>query len=324
MKIAVLMGGASAEREVSLGTGEALAGALRECRHFVKTFDIKSISRHPERGGGDDVALTDIISEILKFDVVFLGLHGGFGENGGIQSLLEDIGIPYTGSGPLSSAIAMDKVISKKLFNVSGIRTPAWISLGTSDGADPVAISRKIEIPFGFPCVVKPADQGSTVGVSIIADSDGLARGLKEAFSYSDEVVIEEYIEGREITVAILGDKPLPVVEIIPKHGIYDYQCKYTEGMSEYVVPAEIPPEIGEEAKSQAVMAFKVLRCRDYARVDFRLGVSGKTFCLEVNSLPGMTSTSLVPKAARASGIDFPELADSIVRIALERSQEKG
>ena len=317
------MGGSSAERSVSLSTGEAVAAALRERGHSVETFDIRSISRHCSEGGRDGLALTDIVPEILRFDVVFLGLHGGFGENGAIQSFLEDVGLPYTGSGPLSSAIAMDKIISKKLFEAFGVRTAPWISVGASDGAGPAEMARTIDIPFGFPCVVKPADQGSTVGVSIVPDRDGLAGALEEAFSYSERAVIERYIPGREITAAILGAEPLPLVEIIPKHGIYDYECKYTKGMSEYVVPAPVPPEIEAETKIQAVMAFKALGCRDYARVDFRLSASGESFCLEVNSLPGMTDTSLVPKAARAAGIEFPDLVDRIVRMALGRSRRK-
>ena len=352
MKVVVLMGGRSAEREVSLATGRGIAHALESIGHEVIQIDAapgeRSLpvewkvldkgtgeARKKEKPGGSLFPVSSVEdSEREKLspapllpcspaggwergaDLVFLALHGGFGENGGIQALLEMMGMPYTGSGPLASAMAMDKDVSKRLFREAGVRTAPWFLVGREDDVEVVA--ERIAGAFGFPCVVKPNDQGSTVGLSIVNRAGDLRDAMEGASEYSEEILIERYIPGRELTVAILGDEALPVVEIHPRHGVYDYECKYTKGMSAYTVPAEIPEEVEREIKFQALKAFRALKCKGYGRVDFRFDPEEGLFCLEVNSLPGMTETSLVPKAARAAGLSFEQLVQRIMELALE------
>ena len=249
-------------------------------------------------------------------EMVFLGLHGKTCEDGLVQSLLELRGIKYTGSGVLSSSLAMDKSMSKILFQHYDIPTPKWLVADKKTVTS--ELIKQIKENIGLPFVVKPNDQGSTVGLSICDNYSELNEALHLALSLSDKAVIEEFIAGRELTVGVLDGQVLPPLEIRPKHNLYDYQCKYTSGMSEYIVPAEIPAEITEGMKEAALKAFNALSCKGYGRADFRLAEDKKFYCLEMNTLPGMTSTSLVPKMAKAVGISFEELIEKIIFAALK------
>ena len=309
MKIAVLMGGTSPEAEVSRKSGTAIAEGLRQMGHDVEVFDWE-----------EDRVVAEI-DTLRPFDVIFIGYHGGAGENGKVQAALDLAGLKYTGSNYVASALGMNKILSKILFEHHGIPTADWIGVEPQLGAEKIlelAMNRGIE----FPMVVKPASQGSTVGVTIAHTAEEFRRGIDTAAKYDDNIIVERYIPGREVTVSILGGLPLPVIEIIPVDGFYDYEHKYTRGKSRYVCPAEIEDEIAEELKSAAVEAYRALGCRHYARVDFRLAPDGKFYCLEVNTLPGMTELSLVPMAARAVGIEFPELVHKIATMAYEGRNE--
>lgn len=333
MKITVLMGGTSAERDVSLASGLRIAAALRERGHDVVTLDTargtltakdekqmlaKGNVVKKEPPSQEDLArmASETLPQMLRAlplleeaDVVFMGLHGGYGEDGTIQALLDMAGIRYTGSGHMASAIAMDKDVSKHLFRRAGVQTANW------------AMAKRNEPPEDqlrgllLPVVVKPSKQGSTVGLSIVKRREELGAAITEAFLYDDEVMIEQFVPGRELTVGVLGDDTLPVGEIIPKHEIYDYECKYTPGMAEEVFPAHISSDRAREAQELSRRAFQALKLRGCARIDFRMTEDGSLFCLEANTLPGMTQTSLIPQAAAAAGISFPELCE---RIALE------
>jgi D-alanine-D-alanine ligase len=252
-------------------------------------------------------------------DVVFIGLHGGQGEDGTIQALLDLTGVPYTGSGHLASALAMDKDLAKHLFRAAGVATPDWrlIRLGDSDTwRTPDYIDATISA-LGLPVIVKPSKQGSTVGLTLVKGRDALVPAIVEAFRHDDEVMIEQFIAGRELTVGILGDEALPVGEIIPKHEIYDYECKYTAGMAQEIFPAPITTEQRERAQELAQRAFRALKLSGCARIDFRMTDEGTLYCLEANTLPGMTVLSLIPQAAAAAGISFPELCERIVQWAV-------
>jgi D-alanine-D-alanine ligase len=326
-KIALFLGGTSPEKEVSKSTAKSIYAALQNLGHDV-------ILINPAYGKNQPENIEDFFSEkeyaeisnenyvevvnsniMNGIELVFLALHGKWGEDGTIQALLELKGIKYTGSKVLASAISIDKEMSKILFNHYGIQTPKWLSL-TKPHMNMEELNSKIKMELGFPCVIKPNDQGSTVGVTICKEEKETAAALELAFKYSGKVIIEEYIAGREMTVAILEDKALPALEIKPKHQMYDYESKYTSGMSEYFVPADVPEKVFKNLQEQALSAFKALGCEVYARVDFRLSEDNESYCLEVNTLPGMTSTSLVPKMAKAVGISFRELIDKIVRLS--------
>jgi len=245
-----------------------------------------------------------------KADVLFLALHGGQGEDGTLQALLDLTGVPYTGSGHLASALAMDKDLSKRLFRAAGVPTPNWLMAPVTP--------EQVDATLGFPVIVKPSKQGSTVGLSIVRTPAELQAAVDEAFEHDDEVMVEEFIAGRELTVAILGEEALPVGEIIPKHEIYDYECKYTPGMADERFPAELTKEETVRVQDDARRAFRALKLGGCARIDFRMASDGTFYCLEANTLPGMTQTSLIPQAAAAAGISFPELCDRIVQLAVE------
>jgi D-alanine-D-alanine ligase len=251
-----------------------------------------------------------------NIDLVFLALHGRWGEDGMIQSLLDLKGIKYTGSGVLSSTIAMDKDFSKTIFQKNYVNTPSWVTIDKKFNRDEIIRIINSELPY--PVVIKPNEQGSTGGLSIAKKDEEVFKAIETAFRYSDLIVVEEYIPGREMTVAILEDKPLPVLEIIPKSGFYDYESKYTSGMSEYIVPADVTKDVFDKMQQQAITAFRSLRCNVYGRVDFRINEENIPFCLEVNTLPGMTETSLVPKMAKAVGISFEDLIERIIRNSLD------
>ncbi|MEO8233277.1 MAG: D-alanine--D-alanine ligase [Ignavibacteriota bacterium] len=329
LKVLLLLGGTSPEREVSKSTGKSVYQALINLGYEVIMLD-------PAYGINQPLEIEEYFSEqdyteisnenyldavnlisAEQIDVAFLALHGKYGEDGTIQLLLELKGIKYTGSKVLSSAIAMDKIMSKILFEEYLVPTPEYFHFKNGKHTTE-EINNKIEKQFGYPAVVKPNDQGSTVGLTICKSSDQLTEAIRNAFEYSDRILVEEYIPGRELTVAVIDDTALPVLEIRPKHGIYDYECKYTSGMSEYIVPAEIPDEVAKELQEIAVQACKSLRCEVYARVDFRLSPENKAYVLEVNTLPGMTSLSLVPKMAKAVGISFEQLVEKIITLSLK------
>jgi D-alanine-D-alanine ligase len=340
VKVAVLMGGASAERDVSLATGREIARALQARAHQVVAIDAAGgrpipltgsevpsppgIGTKPPSHGelvrlesGSLVRRLEDVPELGDTEVVFVALHGGAGEDGRVQALLDLVGIPYTGSGPLGSALAMDKLVTKELFVSAGIPTPPWL-------VAPVTEADVEEALGGFPVVAKPSHEGSTVGVSVVRDPADLGTAIEAAGRFQGPVLIERFIPGRELAVGVLGDEALPIVEIRPKHEIYDYECKYTKGMSEYEVPAPIDDTLAREVQDLAVRAHRVLRLSAYSRVDFRLDERGAPWCLEANSLPGMTATSLLPKAARAIGVSFEELCDRIVQLALEKGHPPG
>jgi D-alanine-D-alanine ligase len=319
MKIVVLVGGLSAEREVSLASGKEISGALGEIGHEVVEIDVRDALDASDYAGTDDNrALTDFVSngDLASAQLVFIALHGGAGEDGTVQALLDIMGKPYTGSGMFASALCMDKIQSKRLFEHSGIPTPAWRAVRHS----PVkGVEAAVSELGGLPVVTKPRNQGSTIGVSVVREERQLARAVEEVLKYSSDILVEEYIDGKEITVAILGDEPLPVVEIAPESGFYDYESKYTKGKSNYIVPAEIAETVAIETQEIAMRAYRLMGCADFGRADFRLSKENKPYCLEVNTIPGMTETSLVPMAARATGMEFPELLDNICRFALSR-----
>lgn len=304
MRIALLLGGPSSEREVSLKTGAAVARVLEEEGLDVVKVDV----------GEDLDELVDALNRI-KPHVVFIALHGRFGEDGVIQGVLEYMGIPYTGSGVMASALAMNKVASKRLFSYHGIPVPRYSVFRREGWTLPG------EVPLdslNYPLVVKPAAEGSTIGVSLVKEEGELESAIQRAYDYGDTVLVEEYIEGRELTVGILGDEPLPVVEIVPKGGFYDYKAKYTPGMTRYEVPAQLSQETFIITQRMALLAHRALGCKDVSRVDFRLSLDGTPYALEVNTIPGMTETSLLPKAAKAAGISFRELVLRILESALK------
>ena len=344
MNIIVLTGGTSAERNVALASGKAIAGALKSSGHNVKVIDPIFGAKQPDEEQifegrlvvGQEFPTAEelakysakkviecINSELFdNIDIVFLGLHGKFGEDGKIQSLLQMRGVKYTGSGVTSSAMAMDKDISKILFNHFNVSTPKWF-MAEKSGYNLKEIDRKIENSFGYPAVIKPNDEGSTVGLSIVqpdVEDVQLNGALDSAFSYSGKIMIEEFIEGRELTVAILGNDALPVVEIKPKDGFYDYEHKYTKGMTEYFCPADLPANLADELREKSLIAHKALGCEVYSRLDFRLNPAGGYFCLEVNTLPGMTALSLVPKSASAIGMSFEGLLNKIIELSLAKA----
>ena len=309
MRIAVLMGGTSSEVEISRKTGKAVASGLSSKGHKVEVFDWE-----------EERIITDV--EILRdFDVVFIAYHGGAGEDGRVQAALDVAGLRYTGSNYIASGIGMNKVLTKIIFENAGIPTPQWIKLDSRADVKNVLLEM-LKSGFGLPVVVKPASEGSTIGITIAISEDELKEGVDTAFKYGDSILIEKYIPGREVTVSILGGLPLPVIEIVPKDGFYDYEHKYTKGASDYICPAKIPKKISESLQKVAAEAYNALGCRHYARVDFRLGDDGKIYCLEVNTLPGMTDLSLVPMAAKSVGIEFPELVNKIAFMAYEGRNE--
>ncbi len=290
-RVAVLLGGRSDEREVSLKTGKAVADALRRLGHGVLEVD-----------AGEDLA--GRLSEIRP-EAAFVALHGRWGEDGTVQGLLELLAIPYTGSGVLASALAMDKDASKRMFRAWGVPTAPWTVL------EPGAPPRADEV--GFPAVVKPARGGSTLGVSVVHRPGDLAGAVETARRSDPRVVVERYVEGRELTVGVLDGEALPVVEIVPESGFYDYRAKYTAGKTRYLCPASLPEPVTARVTEAGLAAYRALGCSGAARVDVRLDPDGNPWVLEVNTIPGMTPTSLLPKAAAAIGLDFDALVARIL-----------
>ncbi len=296
-RIGVLMGGLSSERDISLKTGNLVAASLRKMGYDVVTID-----------AGRDLPY-QLVHEGVR--AAFIALHGRYGEDGCVQGLLEVMGIPYTGSGVAASALCMDKLLSKKIFEYHGIPTPKFSVCRRHKGDKPAAVR--------YPAVVKPCREGSTIGISIVSKGSELDPAIENASHYGGPVIIEEYIEGMEVTAGILDDKPLPLVEIIPKEGFYDFRTKTTSGMAKYTVPARLSPSATENIKAIALQAHKVLGCGYVSRVDFRVDPAGHPYVLEVNTIPGMTETSLLPQAAREAGIGYDELVELILSSAFMR-----
>ena len=325
-KIALLVGGTSPERAVSKMSGKGILQALKNLKYPTKIIDPAYGLHQPKdeeqfflEKDYSEISNRNIIdavnSDLLNdADVVFSAMHGKWAEDGTVQSLLELRRLKYTGSKVLASSLAMDKEMSKVIFRQAGVQTADWISV-TSNFSK--SILKQVKDKIGFPCVIKPNDQGSTVGLTLVKEEKEISAAIKLALQFSSKALIEKYIPGRELTVAILQDKALPVLEIVPKSGFYDYKHKYTSGMSEYIVPAQILENVAKKAQHQALIAFQSIGCDGYARIDFRMNEKDELFCLEVNTLPGMTPTSLVPKAAKAVGISFEELVEKIIQQAL-------
>jgi D-alanine-D-alanine ligase len=344
MNIVVLCGGLSTERDVSITGGSCVARALRERGHKVILMDLffgyteayadpKEIFDKPQtdltfsvsetepdlaairaqRHQDNDSIMGDNVIEICRAaDVTFLVLHSDEGENGKLQAALDIAGVKYTGSGYLGSALAMNKAISKALFSHHGIRTPAGICVRR--GAEPYD-------DVGFPCVVKPCSGGSSVGTSIVHSRQEYDRALELAFRYEDSVIVESYIRGRELTVGVLGREAMPVIEIIPKTGFYDYKNKYQAGLTEELCPAPLDADTTRQIQQLAVQVHDALMIEAYSRADFIMDESGTIYCIEANTLPGMTPTSLVPRMALEMGMDFGMLCERIIQVSMEKYQ---
>ncbi len=343
MNIVVLAGGLSVERAVSLSSGSMVCAALRRSGHnavLVDVFfgpgdlpdpiteyfdivddagavrvdrqapDIAAVRRQRGDSGLGDIG-KNVIELCRAADIVYMGLHGDDGENGKMQAFFDVLGVRYTGSGYLGSALAMHKGVSKQLFHQCGIPTPeGWIfQRGEAYTAG----------EFGYPCVVKPCSGGSSIGVHLPQDADAFKEAMESAFRYDSEVLVEKYIQGREFSVGILGGEALPAIEIIPKDGFYDYEHKYQPGWTEEVCPADVDDGIARRLAEMARAAFGALRIDVYARGEFILDAEGNIYCLEMNTLPGMTPTSLLPQEAAAAGISYDALCEKIIRLSLER-----
>lgn len=341
MKVVVLAGGISTERDVSLISGKMIYRAMKKLGHqavlldvflgmerddiehifesdedFAKDIaDIREINpdisavKALRKDGGKCYFGPNVIRICQMADVVFLGLHGADGEGGKVQAAFDLLGIRYTGTGFVSSALAMDKCLAKELFVQNGIPTPAGFRVKKGQECDKTP---------GFPCVVKVASGGSSIGVSIVSEQDGYQAALEDAFRYGDEVVVEQYIKGRELTCCVLDGKALPIVEIAPKAGFYDYKNKYQSGCTTEICPAPLDEETTRKVQEISVRVFEALRLEKYARMDFMLDEEGNPYCLEANTLPGMTPTSLIPQEAAAVGMSYEELCRKILDMAFE------
>ena len=330
MRIAVLFGGTSEERDVSIASAAQIIPALRALGHEVHAVDTATgklapgqerellanrVAPLPPSGSALQqvraraISLSPAHFDIRHTDVVFLALHGGAGEDGRIQALLDLAGMPYTGSNHIASAAAMDKDLAKRLFRAAGVPTADWLMAPVTAG--------QVTERLGWPVVVKPSKQGSTVGLSVVRAAEGLAGALEAAGTFDDEVMVEKFIPGREFTVGVLEGQALPVGEIFPPGEIFDYQSKYQQGGARELFPAQLPPEEAARLQQYALRAHQALKLGTYSRIDFRRDAAGQFWCLEANSLPGMTATSLLPQAARAAGIDFPTLLERICKGAI-------
>ncbi|MCK9594590.1 MAG: D-alanine--D-alanine ligase [Candidatus Omnitrophica bacterium] len=304
-RIGVLMGGPSSEREISLRSAKGVCDSLRELGLEFVPIDI--LTDNPD----ENIRLV----KSHKIDCAFIALHGYFGEDGKIQAILEGLNIPFTCSGSKASSLAMDKAASHRIFIAAGLKVPRFVLLADKANAREQAGN----CDFGLPWVVKPVMNGSSIGLSIIDQREGLDKALDEAFAADRRVLIEEYINGRELTVGILGDEPMAVVEIIPKSRFFDYDAKYRSGDTEYIVPAELDEDTCCKVKACGLAAHKALGCYGCSRVDIILGRENTPYVLELNNIPGLTATSLLPKAARSQGIDFKQLCVRMLELAYEK-----
>jgi len=368
LRVAVLMGGPSPERDVSLDTGGQIVAALDPRRYDVLPVEITregkwlprpDLATLPDgtRDQGAGTGSTSLVANPISrlpdpvtlarhearrpkpvsvgeavardhVDVAFIAMHGPYGEDGTVQGLLELLGIPYTGSGVLASALAMDKLRSRQLFEWHRIPVPAYVSITQAAWREREPVRREVTQHLGYPCVVKPNGVGSSIGVSLVHDLAGLDAAVEAAFAHGPVVLVEEYVAGTEITCGIVDDPqtgspvPLPLIEVIPHAEFYDYRAKYAAGGSDHIIPARVPDDVARRAQALALRAYQALGCEGMSRVDM-IARGDDIVVLEVNTIPGMTSTSLLPEAARAAGITFPELLDRIIRNALRRANER-
>jgi len=335
LKIVVLFGGSSEERAVSLASGAQVAAALRSRGHEVVSVDTARgrVTLEDERAifdsgigvAGDVVGSTPksgewelpdaqvILSEpaLRNADVIFLALHGGAGEDGTVQTLLEVAGFPYVGSGPLACAVTMDKDFSKRLLRDGGVSTPPWIS-GDAEGGI-------VAVKLGLPVIVKPQSGGSSVRLTLARSVEEIDRATEDALGGGDVVMYEAYVDGREFTVGVIDGETMPVIEIIPENELFDYECKYKTGMAQEIVPAPISATLVERLQTTALLAHEILGLEQFSRIDFIVDSDDKLWCLEANALPGLTGNSLLPKAAKAAGMDVGQLCERIARLGTER-----
>lgn len=296
-KIGVLMGGLSAERDVSLKSGLAVHQALLALGYDSTAIDVRS-------------EVANILRD-EKIEVAFIALHGRYGEDGCIQGLLELMQIPYTGSGVLASALAMHKLYSKQAFAAAGLTITPYVALRRGETCSAESLH------FGLPAVVKPVQEGSSVGVSIVKKAEALQAALDEAFRYDELVLVEQYIKGKEVQVGILDNQPIGAIEIVPKNEFYDFEAKYSDGMAEHFFPARLDPSLYEKVQQQGLKAHQALGCDSYCRVDFLVTEAGDCYLLEVNTLPGMTALSLLPEIAqKGAGLSFEQLVERILKSA--------
>lgn len=306
-KIGILMGGPSSEREISLKSGKAVYEAISRLGFNVVSIDIKT----------DNIQENIRLIKSSKISCAFLALHGRFGEDGQIQGILDILNIPYTGSGALASRLAMDKIAARQIFSLYGINVPRY---KTIDKCSYSGINWRMNNRLSFPVVVKPSTHGSSIGLSIVDKVENFDKAIELAFSFDEKVLIEEYVSGREVTVGVLDEKALPVVEIVPKNRFFDYEAKYKTGMTDYIVPAQLESEIVAKVQETALLAHKLLGCSGCSRVDVILDSNNTPFVLEVNTIPGFTETSLLPKAAKAQGVEFAQLCLKLIKLAHEKT----
>ena len=292
-RVGVLLGGISAEREISHLTGAAVCEALREREYHVVPIEMDGYG--------------EWIPRAREVDVIFIALHGKIGEDGTVQGTLELLGVPYTGSSVLASALAMNKPMAKRLWEAAGLPTPAWQIIDKEPDS---------ELTLVYPVVVKPSSEGSSVGVSIVRRHEDLRRGLTEAFRYDPQVLVETYIPGKEVTVGILGDQALGAMDVVAKGEFHSYEVKYTAGREEFLLPAPLPAPVYECVLETAVAAHRALGCSGYSRVDTRVTDQGEVFLLEVNSLPGLTTLSYLPRIAAYAGLNYGDLVEAILQRA--------
>jgi D-alanine-D-alanine ligase len=351
MNIVVLAGGLSPERDVSLSTGTMVTNALRSKGHnaiLIDLFfgvdtlpanleeafavggmmpqfevpedapDLEAVRASRKSGFSSQIG-PGVLELCRAADITFLAVHGGFGEDGTLQAFFDLCDIRYTASSSIGCALAMDKCVSKSLFRSEGILTPGWAVARAGERFDVES--------FPVPCVVKPNCGGSSIGVTIVHDTESLAAAIDDGFQYEDELIIEEYVSGMELSAGVIGCKDdltaLPLIEIVPKHGFYDYRHKYQKGWTDEIVPARVSAELTEEIKAVALASFRALKLDVYARVDFLLTPDGRAFCLEANTLPGMTPTSLLPQEAEKAGLDYASLCETIVSYSMRRYQDQ-
>ena len=308
-RIGVLMGGYSSERDISLKSGKAVFEALQRAGCDVTALDI--VERDEKK-----------IAELIKkagLDIAFIALHGQLGEDGLIQAILDSLNIPFTGSGKEASRRAINKVMTQALLRQNNIPVPHFFGVTNCDQASMPSIIQKIH---QWPVVVKPACEGSSIGVTIVSKPDALAPALKLAWQYGPEALVEQYIQGRELTVGILNETPLPIIEICPKANFFDFSAKYQSGTTEYILPAELSDKIAEVIQQTALKTHKILGCADLSRVDFMLDEQGHYYVLEINTIPGFTSVSLLPKAAKHEGIAFEQLCLQLIELAYGKKKE--